>query len=57
MWISAADATANGIMLIGIGSLLGGLGLFFWGVRHLFFARRELESERASQRASRVVPS
>jgi len=44
-------------MLIGIGSSLGGLGFFFWGVRHLFFARRELESERTAQRASRVVPS
>ena len=55
MTISASEATAAGIFLIGIGSLLGGLGVFFWGVRHLFFARRELDSERAAHRASRMA--
>jgi hypothetical protein len=57
MSISAADMNAAGMLLIGIGSLLGGLGIFMWGVRHLFFARRELDRERAAHRASRAEPA
>lgn len=48
MGASPTDRTAVSMLLIGIGTLLGGLGVCIWGVRHVFFARRELEEERAT---------
>ena len=55
MSVSATDLTAVAMLLIGIGSLLGGLGIFFWGIRHLLFAQAEVEAERRVRQVPKAV--
>jgi len=42
-----------GVFFAGLGGLLAGLGIFFWGVRHVLAARAELESTRTEARPQR----
>lgn len=44
------QSLAAAVLLAGIGALLAGLGIFFWGVRHVLAARAELESTRTEPR-------
>ncbi len=35
-------------LLAAVGALLAGLGVFFWGVRHVLAARAELDASRST---------